>query len=90
MDLIKFFTEPDMILDSQYIELAVEKGARSKVGLKGLGLYYLKSVVLSQRGELRIRSGKACVDFTASKVEGHDNMLDSPGTMLRIIIPLER
>jgi hypothetical protein len=90
VDLIKYFTEPDMILDSQLIEFSTQRGVTSNVGRRGIGLYYLKSVVLNQKGELRIRSGTACVDFTQSKVHGRDNMLNSPGTMLRIITPLKR
>jgi len=91
VDLIKYFTEPEMILlDSRLIQFATKEGTSSKVGHKGVGLYYLKSIVLSQGGELRIRSGTACVDFTESKTEDHDNMLNSPGTMLRIITPLKR
>lgn len=89
VELIKYFTEPDMVLDSRLIKLSVEKGTSSKTERRGLGLYYLKSLVLSHGGELRIRSGKACVDFTKSRQDSHDTMLDSPGTMLRIQTPLK-
>jgi hypothetical protein len=89
VDLIKYFTEPDMVLDSRLIKFSVEKGATSKPGRKGLGLYYLKSLVLSRGGELRIRSGKACIDFIKEKAESQDSLLDSPGTMLRIRTPLK-
>lgn len=90
VDLIKYFTEPKLILDSRLIEFSAEKGTTSKAEHKGLGLYYLKTIVLNQGGKLRIRSGTACVDFTCSKIDTYDNMLDSPGTMLRIITPLKR
>lgn len=87
VDLIKYFTEPDLIIDSQLIELSVQKGTSSLPMRKGLGLYYLKSAVLSKAGQLRIRSGTACVDFTPEKVKASDEMLPSPGTMLRIVTP---
>jgi len=90
VDLIKYFTEPDMVLDSRMIKISVEKGITTQPGRKGLGLYYLKSLVLGQGGELRIRSGKACIDFTKSNEEPKDNLLDSPGTMLRIRTPLRK
>ena len=89
VDLIKYFTEPDLIIDSRLIKYSVEKGTSSKRERKGLGLYYLKSLVLSQGGELRIRSGRACVDFTKSGEQTYDNMIGSPGTMLRIQTPLK-
>lgn len=89
-ELIKYFTEPDSVLDSRLIELSVEKGVTSCLERKGSGLYYLKSLVISQGGELRIRSGGACVDFTASRVTDYDDMLTSPGTMMRIRAPLRK
>lgn len=89
VDLIKYFTEPDMILDSRLIRISVERGATSMPERKGWGLYYLKSLVLSQGGELRIRSGRACVDFTESTVTDYDDMLASPGTTMRIVAPLK-
>lgn len=90
VDLIKYFTEPDMIIDSRLIRISTEKGITSRPERKGWGLYYLKSLVLTEGGEIRIRSGKACVDFTQSKPNDYDNMLDSPGTMIRILAPLKR
>lgn len=87
-ELIKYFTEPDMLLDSRLIRLSVLRGISSDPARKGLGLYYLKSLVLAQGGELRIRSGTACVDFTQSKPTDYDDMLESPGTMLRVVTPL--
>ncbi len=89
VDLIKFFTEPEMIVDSRFIRLSVEKGITSRPGHAGEGLFYLKSLVLSQGGELRIRSGKACVDFTSAKATPYDDMVASPGTVIRIITPLK-
>lgn len=88
--LIKYFTEPDMIIDSQLIKLSVKKGITSKAEQRqGHGLYYLKSLVLDQGGQLRIRSGKACVDFKNEKEsDDHDDMINSPGTMMRILIPV--
>lgn len=90
-DLIKYFTEPKMLLDSRLIKLSVAGGVSSIGSRPGMGLYYLKSTVLKEGGELRIRSGRACVDFTSdNKVETWDDMLDSPGTMLRIRTPLKQ
>jgi len=91
VDLIRYFTEPDLVLDSHLIKHSTKKGTSSQPDRKGLGLYYLKSLVLNQGGELRIRSGRACVDFTKSNEPAeYDNMLDSPGTMLRIRTPLRQ
>ena len=88
-ELIKFFTEPEMVLDSKLIRLSVERGVSSRPGHAGEGLYYLKSLVLGQGGELRIRSGNACVDFTQAKDKVEDGMLLSPGTVIRIQTPLK-
>ncbi len=88
-DLIKYFTEPEMILDSKLIRISTEKGVSSESERAGVGLYYLKSHVLKQKGELRIRAGKACVDFTSRKTDANDALLESPGTLLRIQTPLE-
>lgn len=90
VDLIKYFTEPDLVIDSILIKYSVRKGTSSRKDREGLGLYYLKSLVLGQGGELRIRSGRACVDFTTSGEEYKDNMIDSPGTMLRIRTRLKK
>jgi hypothetical protein len=89
--LINYFTEPEMILDvqdSSLIEFSTEEGVSSDPERSGVGLYYLKSQVLRQGGELRIRSGAACVDFTVKKQSARDGLPSSPGTLLRIIIPL--
>lgn len=91
-ELIIYYTDPQMIIDSSWIKLSVKKGTSSKAERrKGLGLYYLKSTVLNRGGELRIRSGKACVDFKNDKlVENEiDNLIDSPGTMIRILVPIK-
>ena len=87
IELIRYFTEPEMIVDSRWIKLSVQKGTSSHQEAGGMGLYYLKSLVLSQGGELRVRSGKACVDFSGETEEPRDTMLTSPGTMLRIRTP---
>jgi signal transduction histidine kinase len=90
VELIKFFTQPELIVDSRLIKHATQEGTTSRPERKGLGLYYLKSIVLNHGGELRIRSGKACVDFTPlDTTTEYDNMLESPGTMLRILTPLK-
>lgn len=91
VNLIKYFTEPEMIIDSDWIKVSLKKGTTSKSGKRaGLGLYYMKSMVLSQGGRLRIRSGGACVDFLANgKSKDHDEMIESPGTMFRVLIPLK-
>lgn len=88
-DLIKYFTEPNIIVDSRLIRFSTEKGTTSSPSHAGVGLYYLKSHVLHEGGELRIRSGKACVDFVADKTNSEDDLLDSPGTLLRIQTPVK-
>ncbi len=86
--LIKYFAGHQMILDSGWIRFSTERGSTSRPGRKGMGLYYLKDLVLRQGGELRIRSGKACIDFAKQPVE-YDDMLTSPGTMIRVQTPLK-
>jgi len=92
-ELIKLFTEPQMVLDSRelmesdLIKLAVERGISSADGHGGMGLYYLKSVVLERGGELRIRSGRAAVDFSQNNTLERNDLLPSTGTMLRILTP---
>ncbi len=88
-DLIKYFTDPQLIMDSRWISLSVQRGVSSRQERKGLGLYYLKSTVLSAGGEVRIRSGTACVDFSQSGDTVKDGMTESPGTMMRIRTPLK-
>lgn len=89
VELIKYFTHPKIVLDSHLIKLSVEKGTTSKPERSGIGLYYLKSFVIAHGGELRIRSGRGCVDFKKSKTEVKDNLFNSSGTMLRIQTPLK-
>lgn len=86
-ELIKFFTEPELVVDSRYIKWSVQ-GTTSKSELKGLGLYYLRNMVKEQGGELRVRSGQGCVDFNSSKTDSHDDLVGMTGTMLRIRTPL--
>jgi hypothetical protein len=77
-------------LDSYWIRQATEKNkAFPSPGRVGDGLHYLKTNVLNHNGELRIRSGKACVDFACDDPSGKSrDLLDvSPGTMMRMIIP---
>jgi len=91
VNLIKYFTEPEMIIDSEWIKVSLKKGTTSKAKQRaGLGLYYLKSLVLNQGGRLRIRSGRACVDFLSNEEsDDHDEMIESPGTMFRILVPVK-
>lgn len=89
-DLIKFYTDEQLILDSAIIRLSTQKGSTSKADRKGMGLYYLKSFVLEHGGELRVRSGTARVDFKAHKEETKDSLMNSPGTVLRIQTPLKK
>lgn len=87
-ELISYYTKADMILDSQLIRLSTRRGTSSQAARAGFGLYYLKKVVLDHGGELRIRSGRACVDFSSDKGEEPvDRLVKSPGTMLRILMP---
>lgn len=91
-DLIRQFSGPDWILkshlDSDWIKHAMRRGVGA-AGRPGDGLHYLKSFILDHHGELRVRSGTACVDFTVDKPDGEprDYLTGSPGTMLRTIIP---
>ncbi len=90
VELIKYFTEPDLILDSRLIEISTRSGVTTKPTHRGVGLYYLKSLILEKRGRLRIRSGSAAVDFVNGEVMPSDRLLHSPGTLFRIITPLKR
>ena len=91
-ELIEYYTDPDFVLasftDSEIIKLSTQSGVTSLEGRKGVGLYYLKKHVLDQHGELRIRSGRACVDFTSDGVDSSDTWPESPGTMLRVRLPI--
>jgi sensor histidine kinase regulating citrate/malate metabolism len=86
-DLIKYYTQPEMILDSQLIRKSTEKGVSSDKTRAGFGLYYLKDFVLSHGGSLRIRSGAACVMFKPNEEEVEDTLVGSPGTTMRIVLP---
>ncbi|MBI2424822.1 MAG: ATP-binding protein [Candidatus Hydrogenedentes bacterium] len=87
-ELIKYFTEPEIILDSRLITFSTEENVTSQPSRAGVGLYYLKTHVLREGGEVRIRSGRACVDFVGSHALSRDSLLDSPGTLIRIQTPL--
>lgn len=87
--LLKFFTEPELVLDSHYIKFSLQKGTSSQRDRGGMGLYYLKNLVLNEGGELRIRSGNASIDFCESHETPIDDLLKSPGTMIRIQTPLK-
>jgi anti-sigma regulatory factor (Ser/Thr protein kinase) len=86
-ELIKLFTQPEIVMESHLIKAAFKKGTTSAEGRKGVGLFYLKNTVLEYDGTLRIRSGRACVDFSSRGDECRDDMLSSPGTTLRITAP---
>lgn len=94
LDLIHYFVQREFVLaaealDSEIIGRSTDMETTSMVGIRpGNGLYYLKKTVLENDGELRIRSGTARVDFTGSGERAEDNLLDSPGTLIRITAPL--
>lgn len=88
-DLIRYFATPEFAHDSMLVRLAVRKGVTTSHG-SGLGLYYLKRYVLQHGGELRIRSGRALVDFTEQTEDPSDGYFVSPGTTLRVILPLDK
>ena len=85
--LIKHFADPEMILDSEYIKIATVGGSSSKTAKAGMGLYYFKKMILEKGGQLRIRSGQACVEFTGSDSPSTDSLFNAPGTSLRVIFP---
>jgi len=91
-ELIQYFAGEDIIIDgvvdSKLIGYATEDGITSDQQRSGAGLHYLKSIVLKKKGELSIRSGTACVNFTPENTKPKDDLLDSPGTLLRIKTPL--
>jgi hypothetical protein len=85
--LIKYFATPDFLLDdSRLIQFSTERGTSSSPEHRGVGLYYLKKHVARRGGELRVRSGRACVDFSGSAV-ARDDLLESTGTMIRVRVP---
>jgi hypothetical protein len=96
-DLLIYFTKADMIVDlveleeikdSQLIRMSTEGILPTKGDYIGKGLYYCKQAILDYGGELRIRSGTACVVFTDGKEERPtDGLINSNGTVFRVIIP---
>jgi hypothetical protein len=87
-ELIKYFAAPDMILDSELIRVSTKGIVSSQEGRTGRGLYYCKQMILENEGELRIRSGSACVTFTPDgKESGVDRLFKSTGTTIRVMIP---
>jgi signal transduction histidine kinase len=87
-DLIRYFTAPDMILDSDLIRASTRDGLSSHHQRGGRGLYYCKEMVLAHDGELRIRSGEACVDFVSDQQEKtRDQLFKSTGTTVRVMLP---
>jgi hypothetical protein len=90
-DLIIYFTQPEMILDSKLIKLAVRPGVTTTPEHAGDGLYYCKKMVLEKGGELRIRSGNACVEFNNEVGEKPtDGLVKSSCTALRVLIPVKK
>lgn len=88
--LIEYFTGPEMILDSHLIAKSTDAQTTSSPDRAGMGLFYLRDHVLRNGGHLTIRSGRASVRFDASGHVPHDRLPDSPGTTLRISLPVGR
>lgn len=91
--LITYFTKADMIMDlvelvdSQLIRISTKGFLPTKGDQIGKGLYYCKDAILGYGGELRIRSGTACVEFDRNKERPTDDLVESNGTVFRVIIP---
>lgn len=86
--LIKYFTEPSMILDSELIRLSTRGVISTQGEQPGRGLYYCKKLILEKGGELRIRSGSGCVVFSPDgREKSSDGLFKSAGTTIRVIIP---
>jgi hypothetical protein len=85
IDLIKFYT------DQELIKLSTNPNVTSDPNSEGMGLFHLKRIVLSWGGELRIRSGNACVDFSKNGIDDHKEakLLSHQGTLLRVMLPLK-
>lgn len=81
-ELIKYYT------DSELIKLSTNPNVSSDKNSEGMGLFHLKRIVLEMGGELRIRSGNACVDFRKNSPKVY-KLLNYPGTLLRIQVPLK-
>lgn len=87
-DLIRYFADPEFIVDSEWIQLSVRAGVGSDLARPGLGLHYLKSYVLRKGGSLRIRSGCGSVDFGNEEIKAEARDFCAPGTLLRVRLPL--
>lgn len=102
--LLMHFTKQEMIKetflmqekfnnDSNLINEATKLGVGAK-DRRGVGLFEMKMFILKSNGQLRIRSGKAMVDFYLTEIKKdpkekfYDDLLESPGTMIRAIIPI--
>jgi hypothetical protein len=91
VDLIDYFSRPEMVLDTYLIDYSTRRGTSSIPGRSGVGLYYLKDTVLTQGGELRVRSGRASVTFRGAGLDHNqtdDQRPMSPGTTIRVLLPL--
>lgn len=98
--LIEYFADRDLvessireILDSDLVVASTESGVTSHPDPErryGYGLYYLKRRVLARGGEVRIRSGSAVVTFDRKGVRHEDGLVESPGTTLRLLLPVQR
>lgn len=87
-DLIRYFTAPKMILDSELIRVSTKGVIPTPEGRPGRGLYYCKQMILDNGGELRIRSGSACVEFLPNgKERPTDGLYKCMGTTIRVTIP---
>jgi hypothetical protein len=88
--LLTYFTNPEMIIDSLLIDQSTQR-EQGAIGRNGNGLFYLKDFILKHDGRLRIRSGKAWVGFekvnNREKIEPIDFLIQSPGTLITIILP---
>ncbi|HSH58601.1 MAG TPA: hypothetical protein VK988_02960 [Acidimicrobiales bacterium] len=98
--LIEYFADRDLvessireILDSDLVVASTEQAITSHPDPErryGYGLYYLKRRVLARGGEVRIRSGSAVVTFHRKGVRHEDGLVESPGTTLRLLLPVQR
>jgi len=89
-ELIKYFATPEFLVDSQLISLSTRRTVSASATRSGLGLHYLKTFVTDGHGELRVRSGRASVDFTEKGEVATDDLTTSPGTLLRVMLPIKR
>ncbi len=88
--LLNYFTKSEMIIDSLLIDQSTHEN-QGAIGRKGDGLFYLKDFVFKHKGKLRIRSGRAWVGFECIDnkeiIDSIDHLLQSPGTLITIILP---